>query len=174
MALASSSAWRRCDVILARPEPHERLGIASPVIRVFQSTLAGVSLSPPTWRRSGSLPSAPLARCIVTCRLAGDDVHSVVGVDEGDQAHQRAELLIVVVLGRVLPGFGGDAIGIRDAGTLLGELQGGLLGLGKDRGLPPGADQVKPHRAFPAMLGVLGDRKSTRLNSSHLGISYAV
>jgi hypothetical protein len=63
-----------------------------------------------------------LAGLIVPGRLADDDVHAVVSVDEGDDADQREELVIVVVLGRVRPGFIGDAAGgVGDAGALLGE-----------------------------------------------------
>ena len=52
-----------------------------------------------------------------------DDVHAVVGVDEGDERHQRRELVVVVVLGRIRPGLVGDATGgIGDASALLGEL----------------------------------------------------
>src|SRR5438045_6090190 len=50
-----------------------------------------------------------------------------------------------------------------------------------DRGAPAGAeidqgDRAPDHegRDAVARAGELGDRKSTRLNSSHLGISYAV
>jgi hypothetical protein len=84
------------------------------------------------------MPSSPLARLVVTCGLAGDHVHTVVGVDEVDEAHQRAELLIVVVLGRVRPDFVGDAGSVRETGTVLCELKGGLLRLGKDCSLPSG------------------------------------
>src|SRR5258705_8962849 len=36
------------------------------------------------------------------------------------------------------------------------------------------AEREHQHHAEPRVLDVEGDRKSTRLNSSHLGISYAV
>jgi hypothetical protein len=65
-------------------------------------------------------------------------------------------MVIVVVLGRVGPGFVGDAAAIGQPGALLGELESSPLGLGEDRRLSPGGDQVESHRAFPAMLGVLG------------------
>ena len=54
--------------------------------------------SPPPWLQ-------------VAGRLAGDDVHPVVSVDQGDEAHQRGELLVVVVLGRVRPQLVSDAGG---------------------------------------------------------------
>ena len=59
------------------------------------------------------------------------------------------------MLGRVGPGLVGDAAGrVGDAGALLGELQGGPLGLGEDRRLPPGGDQVDPDRALSRALTV--------------------
>ena len=57
------------------------------------------------------MASAPLAGLVVTAGLAGDDVQPVVGVDGGDGAHQRGELVGVVVLGRVRPGIVGDTAG---------------------------------------------------------------
>jgi hypothetical protein len=100
---------------------------------------------------------SPLPRLVVTGGVAGDHVEAVVGVDQGDEAHQGAELVVVVVLGRVRPGLIADAArGVSDAGALLGELQGGPLGLGEDRRLPPRRDQVQPHPALPGVLGVLG------------------
>src|SRR5580692_5692999 len=53
--------------------------------------------------------SPPLAGLVVAGGLAGDDVQPVVGVDQGDEAHQRAELVVVVVLGRVGPDLVADA-----------------------------------------------------------------
>jgi hypothetical protein len=48
-----------------------------------------------------------------------DDVEAVVRVDGGDDAHQRRELVAVVVLGGVRPGFVGDADGaVGDPGAL--------------------------------------------------------
>src|SRR6266571_4454880 len=71
------------------------------------------------WR--GEAASAPLAGLVVPGRLPGDDVQAVVEVDEGDEGHQRRELVVVVVLGRVRPGLVGDpAGGVGDAGALLG------------------------------------------------------
>jgi hypothetical protein len=53
-----------------------------------------------------------------------------VGADEGDERHQRGELVIVVGLGRVRPGLVGDPTGgTGDPGALLGELQGGPMGV---------------------------------------------
>jgi hypothetical protein len=51
--------------------------------------------------------------------------------------------VIVVVLGGIRPGLVGDtAGGIGDAGALLGEFQGGPLGLGEDlRPWPPGGQR---------------------------------
>ena len=46
------------------------------------------------------------------------------------------------------------ADGVGDGGALLGQFQGGSLGLGEDRGLPPGRDQVEAHRGFPGARGV--------------------
>jgi hypothetical protein len=55
--------------------------------------------------------------------VLADDVQPVVRVDHRDGAHQRGELLGVIVLGRVPPGLVGDtAGGVGDAGALLGEL----------------------------------------------------
>jgi hypothetical protein len=85
--------------------------------------------------------SSPLAGLVVTSGLLGDDVHPVVGVDESDEAHQCAELFIVVVLGRVRPGFVRDAAAIREPRSLFRELQSGLFGLGEDGRLSPGGDR---------------------------------
>ena len=61
------------------------------------------------------------------------------------------------MLGRVRPGLVGDASGgIGDASALLGQLEGGALGLGEDSRLAPCRDQVQPQRGFPGLLGVLG------------------
>ncbi len=66
---------------------------------------------------------------VATGRLAGDDVHAVIGVDECDETHQSGELLVVVVLGRVRPDLvAGATGGIGDAGALLGELERCPLG----------------------------------------------
>ena len=54
---------------------------------------------------------SPLAGLVVTGGLLGDDVHAVVGVDEGDKRHQRGELVIVVLLGRIRPGIVSDTAG---------------------------------------------------------------
>ena len=106
-------------------------------------------------RRSAGL--APLPGLVVAGGLPGDDVQPVVRVDDGDQARQRAELIVVVVLGRARPGVVGHAAGrVGDPGALLGEFQGGPLGLGEHRGLPPGRDQVEPELAFPGGQRVLG------------------
>jgi hypothetical protein len=81
--------------------------------------------------------SSPLSGLVVTALVLGDDVEPVVGVDERDQAHQRGELVGVVVFGRVRPGLVGDAAGgVGDAGALLGELEGGPLGVGEDLSRP--------------------------------------
>jgi hypothetical protein len=91
-----------------------------------------------------------LAGLVVAGGLPDDDVHAVPGVDESDDRHQRDELVIVVVLGRVRPGIiGHTAGGVGDAGALLGELQRGTLGLGEDFRLPPRRDQVQPLLVFP-------------------------
>jgi predicted SnoaL-like aldol condensation-catalyzing enzyme len=98
-----------------------------------------------------------LAGLVVAGGLLGDDVHAVEGVDDGDEAHQGGELVLVVVLGGVRPGLVGDATGrVGDAGALLGQFQGGALGVGEDLGLPPGRDQVEAHRGLPGVRGVLG------------------
>src|SRR5207245_9661287 len=86
---------------------------------------------------------SPLAGLVVTGGLLDDDAHAVVGVDERDEGHQRRELIIVIVLGRVRPGVVRDTTGgIGDAGALLSEFQSRPLGLGEDRCLPPRGDQV--------------------------------
>src|SRR6266540_3236850 len=55
---------------------------------------------------------------------------------EGDEGHQGGELVLVVVLGGVRPGLVGGTTGrVGDAGALLGQLQGGALGVGEHRGL---------------------------------------
>ena len=59
-----------------------------------------------------------LARLVVASGLLGDDVQAVPGVDHGDKGHQRGELVVIVVLGRVGPGLVADAAGgPADAGT---------------------------------------------------------
>jgi hypothetical protein len=98
-----------------------------------------------------SVPLSPLAGLVVSSGPLKDDVEAVVGAGDGDERRQRGELVVVVVLGGVRPGLVGDAAGgVGDAGALLGELQGGLLGVGEDGRLPPYRDQVEPDRGFPA------------------------
>jgi hypothetical protein len=48
--------------------------------------------------------------------VPGDDVQPVVDVDQRDEADERGELLLVVVLGGVRPDFVADAAG-RVAGS---------------------------------------------------------
>jgi len=94
---------------------------------------------------------SPLAGLVVTGGLLDDDVHAVVGVDEGDERHQRRELVIVVVLGRIGPGLVGDTTGcIGDAGALLGEFQSGPLGLGEDLRLRQTATRLSRTELPPA------------------------
>jgi hypothetical protein len=50
----------------------------------------------------------PLAGLVVAFRLPGDDVHPVVHVDEGDERHERGELILIVVFRRGLPGLVGQ------------------------------------------------------------------
>src|SRR6266540_3227443 len=89
--------------------------------------------------------------------LLDDDVEAVGGVDEGDEGHQGGELVLVVVLGGVRPGLVGGTTGrVGDAGALLGQLQGGALGVGEHRGLPPGRDQVEAGGGLSGVRGVLG------------------
>jgi hypothetical protein len=77
-----------------------------------------------------------LTGLVVPGGLLDNNVHAVIGVDEGDDRYQRDELVIVVVLGRVGPGLIGDTTsGVGDAGALLGEFQRGPLGLSEDRRL---------------------------------------
>src|SRR5690606_41962939 len=75
--------------------------------------------------------------------------------------HQRGQLIIGVVLGRVGPDAVGHGAAVGEPGAVLGQRQRRSLRLVEDRGLAPGGDQVQ-------------DRKSTRLNSSHVKNSYAV
>ncbi len=107
---------------------------------------------------NGGVPSLPeLAGLVIAGGLLGDDVQAVPGVDEGDGAHQGGELLLVVVLGGIGPRVVGDAAArVGEAGALLGQLQRGPFGLGEDRGLAPGRDQVEPHRGLPGARGFLG------------------
>src|SRR6266581_8344555 len=106
-----------------------------------------------------SAPLSPLAGLVVPSGPLKDDVEAVVRVDDGDERHQRGELVVVVMLGGVRPGLVGDAAGgVGDAGALLGELQGRPFGIGEDCRLPPYRDQVEPDRAFPRVSGVLGMR----------------
>src|SRR5262245_26450519 len=160
--------------LMKAPPPYELLKIREPnstcgplaTVRPFHPALASRIYS--AWMDSAQLAhtgsqyradqwSSPLAGLVVTALGLADDVQPVVGVDEGDEGHQRGELVRVVVLGRVRPGLVGDtAGGVGDAGALLGELQGGPLGFGEDLRVPPGRHQVEPHPAFPRVLGVLG------------------
>jgi hypothetical protein len=92
-----------------------------------------------------------LAGLVVPSGPPKDDVEAVVGVDDGDERHQRGELVVVVVLGGVRPGLVGDAAGgVGDAGALLGEFQGRPLGIGEDCRLLPYRDQLESRRASPA------------------------
>src|SRR5690349_22336796 len=52
----------------------------------------------------------------------------------------------------------------------------GALGLTIEHDVHPfhGATILRERRAQASLVGVVGDRKSTRLNSSHVEISYAV
>ena len=87
---------------------------------------------------AGASESSPLSGLVVTALVLADDVQPVVGVDDGDEAHQRGELVVVIVLGRVRPGLVGDtAGGVGDAGALLGELERSPLGVGEDLRVPP-------------------------------------
>ena len=57
---------------------------------------------------------------------------------------------------RLRPGLVGDPAGcVGDPGALLGELQGGALGFGEDRRLPPRRHQVEPELALPGVCRVL-------------------
>lgn len=86
---------------------------------------AGARQCQPSWTDS-SLPE--LAGLVVAGRLLDDDVHAVVGVDEGDEGHKGGQLVLVVVLGGIGPGLVGDTTGcVGDAGALLGQLQGSAL-----------------------------------------------
>jgi len=61
------------------------------------------------------------------------------------------------VLGGVRPSLVGDASGrVGDASALLSEFQGGALGFGEDRRLPPGRHQTEPNLAFPGVCDLLG------------------
>ena len=78
------------------------------------------------------------------------DVEQAKAMCRGCQA-RLACLVLVVVLDDIRPCLvTHPAGGVGDASALLGQFQGGSLGLGEDRGLPPGRDQVEAHRGFPA------------------------
>jgi hypothetical protein len=64
--------------------------------------------------------SSPLAGRVVTPRLLGDGVEAVVEVDEGDEAHQGTELVLVIMLCCVGPGLVVDTATVGDSGSLLG------------------------------------------------------
>src|SRR5215469_12001270 len=101
--------------------------------------------TPPPGTGAGGGWLSELAGLVVACGLPGDDVEPIPGVDPGDERHQRTELLVVVVLGRIRPGLIGDtASGVGDAGAQLGKFQRGPLSLGEHRRLPPRRDQVEP------------------------------
>src|SRR6266566_7165854 len=51
------------------------------------------------------VPLSPLAGLVVPSGPLEDDVEAVVGADDGDERHQRGELVVVVVLGGVRPGM---------------------------------------------------------------------
>ena len=65
--------------------------------------------------------SSRLSGLVVTALVPADDVQPVPGVDPGDDARQRGELVGVIVLRRVRPGLVGDAAGY--AGSLLGKFE---------------------------------------------------
>src|SRR6266568_5624234 len=74
-----------------------------------------------------------------TALLANDHAEPVGRVDPGDNADQRGDLVVVVVLAHLGPGLVGHAlVGVGEPGTLLGERQRGPLGLGEHSGLAPG------------------------------------
>ena len=62
---------------------------------------------------------------------------------------ERGELVLVVVVG----GIGADLVGhtsaVGDAGALLGQRQGGTLGVGEHGGLEPRRDQVQARSRSP-------------------------
>jgi hypothetical protein len=98
-----------------------------------------------------------LAGLVIACGLLDDDVQTVDGAHEGDEAHQRGELVLVVVLDGIRPHLVGHAAcGVGDAGALLRQLKGSALRFGEHRGLSPGRDQVEARRGLPGVRGVLG------------------
>jgi hypothetical protein len=61
---------------------------------------------------------------VVTSGLPDDDVRAVDGVHERDEAHQRGELVLVIMLGGIRPGLVRDTVGrVGNAGALFRQLE---------------------------------------------------
>src|SRR5258708_39139891 len=127
---ASAKRWQPCTLsTIVNPA---RVGSTSAKASIASVLMPSSVGGPPCGGQAatGSPPagasrwSSELPGLVIAGGLPDDDVHAVIGVDEGDDRHQRDELVIVVVLDRVRPGLIADASPpIGDAGALLGELQ---------------------------------------------------
>src|SRR5215213_7746659 len=100
---------------------------------------------------------AELAGLVVACGLLDYDVPAVEGVDEGDEADQCGELIVVIMLGGVGPNLVGDtARSVGETGALLCQLQGCALRLGEHLRLTPGSDEIEPRRGLSGQCGLFG------------------
>src|SRR5262249_62220165 len=101
----------------------------------------------------------PLAGLVAATDPLSDHIQPVVGVDEGDEGHQRAKLVIVVVLGGVRPHVVADAASaIGDPRAVLSEFQRRPLGLAENIRVAPYRDQTEPNLALP------GTRRGLRVH----------
>jgi hypothetical protein len=108
---------------------------------------------PMTTRRS--LEDGEGSLLVVPAQAVDDHAHPIGGVDQGDEAHERADLVVVVVLPHRGPGLVGHAATVADARPLFRQRQRGALGFGEYRGVPPGGDQVNPDLRLTRGRGLL-------------------
>lgn len=109
----------------------------------------------PAFRLPVSSTCSRTCRLIRAPRIVDDHVHPGGRVDQGDQADQRTDLIVVVVLAHLAPGLVGHTV-VAEPGAFLGECQRGPLGLGEHGAVPPGGDQVEPERGFTGGRRLLG------------------
>src|SRR5882724_12194082 len=107
------------------------------------------------WLLAAALPCAG----VVALRAAADEpVKEPVGIVEGESISVQGPLSVSVVDGKIKTVLrSGGELRVKSGRATIDLVEGGKIAV-----------------CGPAHVSVLKDRKSTRLNSSHLGISYAV